>query len=50
MVVYTITSAVVFGFLFVIWTKNGWHNLLLKVLFFGMMMWAIILGVIPFAK
>lgn len=50
MVIFTIISAAVFGVLFVITDLENWFNLFLKVLFFGMMVWALLIGVVPLLK
>lgn len=33
---YLIISTVMFGLLFLIWTKSNWFNFLIKASFFGM--------------
>ena len=37
---YYITTAIVFLFLGVVWTRNGWHNTLLKMSFVVLTIWA----------
>lgn len=40
---FVIITTVVFAFAFVTWTKKDWLNLFLKVLFFVLTVWGIIL-------
>lgn len=40
MIWYTAISGFIFLFLSFVWQKNDWLNLFVKVLFFGLALWA----------
>ena len=42
--IYLIISTVMFGLLFLIWSKSDWFNFLIKVAFFGMFVTGMIIN------
>lgn len=39
-IAHILVNFLVFAFLFTIWERKLWVNLLLKIIFFGLMIWA----------
>ena len=40
--IFLIFSAIVFGFFFLIWTKNGKFNMKIKIILFAMFVWNVL--------